>query len=78
MVVNLYRAIDRTKIQFDFIIDHPDEIYFEKMVTELGAKVYVMPAFTGKNILNIKKKRENFFVDHTENKILHSHVRINA
>lgn len=27
MVMNLYRNIDRTKVQFDFIIDREDELF---------------------------------------------------
>ena len=26
-VMNLYRNIDRNKVQFDFIVDHPNELY---------------------------------------------------
>ena len=75
MVINLYRKIDRSKIQFDFILDHPDQLYFAEGVTALGGKIFFMPTFKGKNILEVKKAWNQFFKEHPEYKILHSHVR---
>ena len=37
MILNLYRNIDREKIQFDFVLDHPDERYFAADVEALMA-----------------------------------------
>lgn len=76
MLLNLYKHIDRAQIQFDFIIDHPNEIYFKKEVEALGAKVYVMPSFKLFNYFAIKKVWQAFFLEHkNEYKIIHSHVR---
>ena len=75
MVMNLYRNIDRNKIQFDFIIDHPDERHFADEVKALGGKIYVMPGVKMTNIRQIRKAWDTFFKEHTEYKILHSHVR---
>ena len=75
MVVNLYKNIDREKIQFDFILDHPSEVFFKETVESLGAKVYEMPTFNGLNFRQIKKEWNKFFEEHPEYKVLHSHVR---
>lgn len=75
MVINLYKNIDRSKIQFDFILDHPLETYYKDTVLSLGARVYEMPTFTGKNYFQVRKAWARFFLDHPEYKILHSHVR---
>ena len=75
MIINLYKTIDRTKIQFDFIVDHSDQVDFVPLVKSLGAKVYYMPKFKGYNILNVRKAWINFFRTHPEYKVLHSHVR---
>ena len=75
MVVNLYKNIDRNKVQFDFVIDHPSETYFKETVESMGAKVFEMPNFRGANFIQIKKAWNKFFVEHPEYKILHSHVR---
>ena len=75
MIINLYKNIDRSKIQFDFILDHPLELYYKEMVVAMGAKIYFMPTFKGTNVLEIKKAWNAFFAEHPEYKILHSHVR---
>lgn len=75
MIMNLYRNIDREKIQFDFILDHPKQLYFAEEVETLGGKIFFMPEFTGINLQRVKKAWNNFFKEHPEYKILHSHVR---
>ena len=75
MMMNIYRNIDREKIQFDFVIDRPAETYFEEEIKSLGGKVYTMPAFHGTNAGEIKRDWNNFFYTHPEYRILHSHVR---
>ncbi|MFQ7119778.1 MAG: glycosyltransferase family 1 protein [Intestinibacter sp.] len=75
MIMNIYRKIDRKKIQFDFILDHSEQLYFADEVKKLGGKIYFLPTFTGKNILQVRKAWKQFFIEHREYKILHSHVR---
>ena len=43
MIMNIYRNIDRTKMQFDFVLDHPNETYFAEEVKAMGAKIFTMP-----------------------------------
>lgn len=75
MIMNLYRNIDREQIQFDFILDHPEQLYFAEEVKALGGKIYFVPEFVGTNLLGVRKAWNNFFKEHPEYKILHSHVR---
>lgn len=75
MIINLHKAIDKTKVQFDYIIDHPGHLYYESVVKSLGGKIYEFPTFKGHNFLEIRKVWKQFFKDHPEYKILHSHVR---
>lgn len=74
-VMNLYRAIDRSKIQFDFIVDHPQAINFIPEIESLGGKVFYMPLLNGKNLFQVRKAWHEFFNSHSEYKVLHSHVR---
>lgn len=40
-VITLYRAIDRSKLQFDFLYDHAaGKIPYEKEITDLGGRIY--------------------------------------
>lgn len=75
MIMNIYRTIDRNRIQFDFIVDHSDQLYFKEEIEKLGGKVFVMPRFTGKNIFQVQKAWNCFFDAHPEYHVLHSHVR---
>lgn len=75
MVINLYKAVDRSKIQFDFVMDHPSANSLVPIVKELGAKIYTMPTFKGGNIKEIRTAWSTFFIEHPEYKVLHSHVR---
>ena len=75
MIINLHKAIDKTKVQFDYIIDHPGHLYYESVVKSLGGKIFEFPTFKGHNFLEIRKAWKQFFKEHPEYKILHSHVR---
>lgn len=78
MIMNLYRTIDRSKVQFDFIIDHSDSprhTYFADEIKQLGGNIYIMPTFKGSNILEIVKAWDCFFKEHREYGILHNHAR---
>ncbi len=75
MMMNIYRHIDREKIQFDFVIDHPAETYFVPEIEALGGRVHVLPAFHGTNAGEIRRDWNNFFYLHPEYHVLHSHTR---
>ncbi len=75
MMMNIYRNIDREKIQFDFIIDHPGETYFAPEIEAMGGRVYTLAGFHGTNAGEIRRDWNNFFYTHPEYRILHSHSR---
>lgn len=74
-VMNLYRNIDKSQIQFDFVLDHPNERFFVPEVEKMGAKVYFLPSFNGKNANEVIKSWNHFFEEHKEYRVLHSHIR---
>lgn len=78
MIMNIYRSIDREKVQFDFIIDREEEIFFADEIKQLGGKIYVMPIFNLKNIFNFIREWNRFFCEHKEYRIIHGHVRSTA
>lgn len=75
MIINLYKKIDRKKIQFDFIIDRPKDLYFAELVKSMGAKIFYLPRFTGFNYFKVKKSWRIFLKEHKEYKVIHSHIR---
>ena len=50
MIMNLYRKIDRTKIQFDFITHTDLEASYEEEINSFGGKVYKFPVFSIKKL----------------------------
>ena len=75
MVMNLYKNLDRSKIQFDFIIHTDKEKEYEDEIKKLGGRIYVFPRFVGTNYFVVRRCWSRFFKEHPEYKILHSHVR---
>lgn len=76
MIMEIYRKIDKNKIQFDFIIDRKDETLYENEILKLGGKVYKFDNhLKGYNIIQFKKEWNDFLKKHKEYKIIHCHVR---
>ena len=75
MLMNIYRNIDRKKIQFDFLLDRPEELHFADEVRALGGRIYSVPLFKGTNAIEVRRAWDGFFTEHPEYKVLHSHVR---
>ncbi len=75
MVMNIYRHINREKVQFDFIVDHTKYDDYRNEIEQLGGKIYILPTFKGKNYFEIKRAWNDFFNKHPEYRILHTHSR---
>ena len=77
-VMNLYRAIDKEKVQFDFVKHIEHKGVFEDEITQMGGKIYRCPKYTGKNHFAYCKWWDSFFKEHPEYHVIHSHVRSTA
>ncbi|WP_288230175.1 glycosyltransferase family 1 protein [uncultured Faecalicoccus sp.] len=74
MLMNYYRNIDRTKIQFDFLTHRPYKSDYDDEILSLGGKVYYAPRLYPQNYSAYFKWMANFFNEHPEYKIIHSHI----
>ena len=75
MIMNLYRNIDREKIQFDFVEHYDKEAAFDAEIKALGGRIYRCPHFNGKNRFEYKKWWNSFLKDHSkEFTAVHGHV----
>lgn len=77
-VMNLYRAIDRSLVQFDFVIEHPGELYHAEEIRRLGGRVFELEPFTGGNVHRYVRQWRDFLDAHDEWPIVHGHVRSTA
>ncbi len=71
-IMNIYRNIDRNLVQFDFI-SHGKGI-FDDEIEELGGKIYYLNYINKIGPYKYKKQLRNFFKEHNEYSIIHSHV----
>lgn len=73
MCMNLYRHIDRSKVQFDFV-KHTEKVgAFEKEIVELGGRIFTAPRFNMYNALPYVLWWSRHFKNHPEHRIIHGH-----
>lgn len=75
VVMEIYRKINRDKIQFDFVVFPEEKKGFYDEVKQLGGNVYVCPRYNGKNHWEFCQWWHSFFATHNEYRIVHGHVR---
>lgn len=74
MVMNYYRHIDRTKIQFDFLVHREQRGAYDEEIESMGGKIYRMCPVYPQNFARYKRDLHSFFQSHPEYKIIHSHM----
>src|SRR5690625_4018242 len=72
-IMDIYRTIDRAKVQFDFAIHTDEECYYSDEVRELGGRIFSFPRFKGRNYIHYKESWVDFLKSHSEYKIIHGH-----
>lgn len=71
VVMNYYRHIDRTKVQFDFIIDEDSTVIPFAEIKKLGGRVYKIAPY--QNLKKYMQDLEQLIVDNNY-LIVHSHI----
>lgn len=74
MVMNYYRNIDRSKVQFDFMVHREERGAYDDQIESLGGRIYRMCPIYPQNFRIYKKKLKDFFSEHKEYKIIHGHM----
>lgn len=78
MLISLYRHIDKTIVQFDFVKHTNDKCEFDDEILAMGGRVFCCPKYTGKNHFKYQKWWNDFFMKHSEYHIIHSHISSTA
>lgn len=73
-VMELYRQIDRSKIQFDFVIFNDSNDGYKNEISALGGRIFLCPRYSLKNRRKFCAWWSEFFKNHPEYKIIHGHV----
>ncbi len=75
MIMNLYRHIDREKVQFDFVENAGEKAAYDEEIRQLGGRIFRCPRFRGINLADYKKWWQRFFDEHArEYRIVHGHI----
>ena len=72
MLMNYYRHVDRSKVQFDFLVHRPEEGDYEKEIRSLGGRIYRVPALNPFSPAYFKALN-SFFSKHQYD-IVHCHL----
>lgn len=74
IIMNLYRNIDRTRMQFDFLVHTKKECFFDEEIKCLGGRIYRVPYYTISNIVIYRKAIHHLFSEHKEWAVVHGHL----
>lgn len=72
--MNVYRNIDRQKLQFDFLVFRSPREYYEDEIERMGGRVFHVPIMEGSNLLHRKRMLKKFFAEHSEYVAVHGHM----
>ena len=73
MCMNLYRHIDRNKVQFDFVKHTRRTCAFEDEIIKLGGTIYTAPRYYAFNYVKYNNWWKRFLTNHPEYKVIHGH-----
>ena len=77
-IMNMYRRIDRTKVQFDFLVHHARRGVFEDEIEALGGQVYHTTLMDDFNLLKYLRDLNRLYSRHPEYRIVHGHLNSSA
>lgn len=52
LLMNIYRNIDRTKVQFDFLVEYKEKQFYDDEIESLGGRVYRTSVREDLNVFN--------------------------
>ncbi|WP_051556412.1 glycosyltransferase family 1 protein [Alkalihalobacterium bogoriense] len=78
MLMNYYRQMDRTKIQFDFMVHRNEQGHYDEEITTMGGRIITMPSIRPGHYRRYFQLLDDFFKHNTEYKVVHSHINENC
>lgn len=78
MLMNLYRVMDRSKIQFDFVVHTDKKAFYDEEIEALGGRIFHTEKYNVRNFYSYKKFWREFLAEHPEYQIVHGHINSSA
>lgn len=79
LLMNVYRHIDREKVQFDFMLHRPHHAFYEDEILSLGGRIYRTDRFSPipGQYQTFMNEVESILREHPEYKVFHAHAELN-
>jgi len=75
LIMNMYRHIDRNRVQFDFVVHGDGEGAFDSEIRDMGGRIFHAPRYRGINHLSYRQWWRSLFSEHPEFSIVHGHMQ---
>ncbi|QGH33852.1 glycosyltransferase [Gracilibacillus salitolerans] len=72
MIMNVYRNLDRSKVQFDFLTNEEGD--YDGEIHQLGGFIYRIPSINEAGMRDYQKALRQFFKGHRFYIVMHSHI----
>ncbi|MBE6922635.1 MAG: glycosyltransferase family 1 protein [Ruminococcaceae bacterium] len=72
LIMNVFRNIDREKVQFDFLVHRKNRAEYDDEIEKLGGRIYRLPRLNPFNP-GYYRALDAFFREHPEYRIVHCH-----
>lgn len=78
LIMNVYRNIDRSILQFDFLVHETRECDFDSEIRSLGGSIFSIDRLNGVNTISYIKQCRDFFRTHHNYCAVHVHIGSSA
>ena len=73
MLMNYYRHLDRTRFQFDFLVNKKKPGFFDDEIRALGGRIFQSPGVAPQSYPAYLRSMQQLLAQHPEIKVLHAH-----
>lgn len=77
-IMDLYRHLDRKRVQFDFLVHTKQAGHFDKEIKKLGGRIYRVPRFQIYNYFSYRQAVKKFFREHHDFRAVQGHMTSTA
>lgn len=78
MLMNYYRQLDKSQIQFDFLVHRNERGDYDSEIEQLGGNIYRFESIKPGNYKKYFKQLDEFFKDNSMYRVVHSHINENS
>lgn len=72
-IMNVYKNIDRSKVEFDFLVHYKEDQFYDEEIEKNGGKIYKLSVREDYNLFKYLKELDSFFKTHHYD-VVHGHM----